>query len=724
MEQASQNYRTGALEKLDVPAPVPGRGQVLVQTRASLASVGTERTAFNFARKSLIGKALSRRDLTRQVIEKAQAEGILEAWRQAKGRLDLLQPLGYSSAGVVVDMGPGVSGFAVGDRVACAGFGYAGHTHVGAVPVDRCVLIPKGVDFETASFVALGGIGLEAVRMAQVSLGDTVAVVGLGLVGLLTVQLLRASGCTVAAVDVDAAKANTALEAGAEMATTDYRQLAEAVRSHTGGRGADAIIIAASTDSNEPLEQAAQLARERGRVVATGLVGLEVPRKPFYDKELELVISHGWGPGTDDPGYSRGGFEYPTPYARWTARRNMEAFLQQAAAGALNISSLITHRFPFADVVDAYKLILEGREAAIGVVIAYPEESTPDLLQHRVWTKPVSAVTRVPSATDRIGVGVVGAGLFARGTLLPILRRCKVVDWRGVASTTGLSSRQAADKFGFDYCSSDYRDLLADDAIHAVLVLTRHGSHASIAVEALKAGKHVFVEKPLAVDESQLEGVAEALAANDHPLLMVGFNRRFSRFSRWLHTRLSDRAVPLAMHCTVNAGAVDPKSWVHDPEQGGGRVIGEVCHFVDLAQYLTGSLPVRAHAETLETEGYEPSDNVMVTLKMANGSVVSIAYLSGGDRSFPRERVEIIGGGAVGVIDNFKSASMTYKGKTQRTANRLSVDRGHAGELAAFFDAITTGRPPPVEPREYLATTLTTFAVERSLVSGQPIEVA
>jgi predicted dehydrogenase/threonine dehydrogenase-like Zn-dependent dehydrogenase len=731
-KQLLQSYRTGQLNLANVPVPKPKVSHVLVRTIASLVSVGTEKHMLEFAKKNLLGKALLRPDLVRQVIAKARAEGILEAWGQAMGRLDAPVPLGYSSAGVVIDVGPGVEGFASGERVACSGSGYAGHTEVASVPANLCAKIPDAVDFESAAFVALGGIALEAVRMAQVSLGEIVVVIGLGLLGQIAVQVLNAAGCHVIGMDIDDAKAQMALEHGAEAVATDYPQLSATCRTHTMNHGADAVIILAATPSNEPLEQAAELCRERGRIVAAGLVGLEVPRKAFYDKELELVVSRAWGPGLYDPNYTEKGLDYPIAYGRWTAKRNMEEFLAQLAEGAVHVHHLVTHRFPFDRALEAYELILEGKEPYNGVLLTYPQVTEPREPARTVWLTEERPVVGRPMGT--VGIGLIGAGQFANGTLLPAMKKLKGLHFRGVATATGLTARHTAEKYRFDYCTTEYHELLNDPDVDLVLILTRHGSHAKFVVEALKAGKHVFVEKPLALNEEQLRAIVEAYIQagggfdqqkdeSPKPLVMVGFNRRFSPFTEWLKERFRGTAEPLAVHCIVNAGLVPPDHWTHDPDQGGGRIIGEVCHFVDLIQYLTGSVPLRVYAETLPSGGYRPSDNVAITLKMANGAVGSISYLAGGDKAYPRERVEVFGAGAVGVIDNFKAATFTRGGRKQRVRNWLSVDRGHRGEIETLLDTIHGGRLPPVSFEEYVYTTLATLAIEESLRNGQPVVV-
>jgi len=733
MKQIIQSYKTGELKLEEVPAPALKPGRVLVQNVVSLVSAGTEKHMLEMAKKSLAGKALARPDLVRQVIAKARAEGVLETYRQAMNRLDTPVPLGYSSAGVVIDVGPGVEGLSKGDWVACAGSGYASHAEIVSVPKNLCVKIPEGVAFEGAGFVALGGIALEAVRSANVSLGEKVVVIGLGLLGQIAVQLLKAAGCHVLGVDVVPAKVQMALEHGAEVGAVIGQGDVRATVHKFAPQGADAVIITAATPSNEPLELAAEIARERARIIATGLVGLQVPREPFFDKELELVISRAWGPGIFDPFYVERGVDYPYAYARWTAKRNLEEFLAQLASGTVKVNYLITHRFPIERATEAYDLILKGKEPYIGVLITYPQtaESTKGLVKQRhVKLKPPSQRTQKPK-DKTVGIGAIGAGLFATTTLFSILRHLKGVRLRGVATTTGLSGRHAGKKFGFQYCTTDYQELLSDPEIDVILVLTRHGSHAHFVVEALGAGKSIHVEKPLAVTKEQLQSIIETYddaqqktEDSAKPILSVGFNRRFSPFSLWLKGKFEGVSEPLAVHCTVNAGIVPPDHWVHDPEQGGGRIIGEVCHFVDLIQFLTGSVPVRVYGETLESEAYQPSDNMAITLKMANGAIGSITYVAGGDKAFPRERVEVFGGGAVGVIENFRMASFTQGGHRQRKRSWFGLDRGHRGELEALISAVKSGGRPPVPFEEYLYTTLATFAIEESLRGWVPTQVS
>ena len=703
---------------------LPKRGYVLVRTTASLVSAGTERSMIDLARKSLLGKAMARPDLVKQVIAKAKAEGVLEAWRQAMGRLDAPVPLGYSSAGVVVDVGEGIEAFSVGDRVACTGQGYAGHQEVAAVPANLCVPIGGNVEPESAAFVALGGIVLEAMRVAHVGLGDTVVVLGLGLLGQIAVQVLKSAGCHVIGMDVNPGRSEMALARGAESVASDYARLAAICHRATSGNGVDAVIILATADSNEPLDQAAELCREKGRIVATGQVGLEVPRRAFYDKELELVISRAWGPGVYDPAYTGKGVDYPIGYARWTAGRNMEEFLRLLASGSVRVDDLITHRFPLDRAQDAYHLILDGDEPYIGVVLTYPDERAASPVCRTVHLETEARPS--PASKKELGVGVIGTGLFSRSTMLPALKTARGLRLRGVAASTGLNARHAAERFRFDYCATDYRELLRDSEVDLVFVLTRHGSHASMVAECLESGKHVFVEKPLALDREQLGRVEDAYrvsrAMDTPPALMVGFNRRYSAPARWLKDRFSECTEPMSVHYTVNAGPIPLDHWTYDPEEGGGRIVGEVCHFVDLVQFFTGSLPLRAHTETLSSEGYHPTDNVAITLKMADGGIASITYAAGGDKRYPKERIEVFGGGAVGVIDNFRAASFTYRGRTRNMKLRMGSDWGHAAEVRALSEALAGGRPLTATFEDHVATTMTTFAAQESLHLSRPVE--
>ena len=741
MKQIVLNYRTGELELVEVPFPVCSSNQIMVRNMASLISIGTERSVIGFGEKSLLGKAVARPDLVKQVIAKVRAEGLHEAYKAAMVRLDAAVPLGYSSAGIVLEVGEEVEGISKGDRVACAGSGYASHGEIVLVPQNLCVKFPDRVDFESASFIALGGIALQAVRMANPSLGDRVAVIGLGLLGQITVQLLKASGCHVFGTDISEEKIRMALENGAEKGGLSGKTEVLVAARDFAPHGFDSVIIMAAAKSNEPLEMASEIARERAKIVATGLTGLEIPRKTFFEKELELMVSRAWGPGVFDPNYTEKGTDYPYAYARWTAKRNLEEFLFQISIGSVKVKHLITHRFPIEDAIEAYDLILKSKEPHIGVLITYPSVNEGleinrkiSLLSSKQDERDKPDKPEKPNKRDQREkpenpvVGLIGAGLFAAGTLLPILKKMNGVELKGVATATGIKGQHIAKKFGFKYFTTDYQELLKDDEINSVFIVTRHGTHSKFFIEALKAGKHVFVEKPLCLNKNELNQILETYSAirnpqSKIPVLMVGFNRRFSPFSSWLKEKMNFIQEPLSIHCTVNAGYVPPEHWIYSHEEGGGRVIGEVCHFIDLIQFFTDSSVANVFAERLQSHSNQSNDNVVITLKMRNGSVGSILYTSNGDKGFPRERIEIFGGGAAGVIENFKKASFVCKGRRNRIRNWMAVDRGHRCEMEAFIGAIQNGNALPVSLDKYIDTTLTTFAVEESLRRGDSITV-
>lgn len=718
MKQVIQNYRTGKLEVAEVPVPAIRPGGVLVQNINSLVSVGTEKLMIELARKSLIRKARARPDLVRQMIEKVRTEGLMETYHAAMSRLDSPVPLGYSCAGEVIEVGEGVDEFRTGDRVACFGSGYASHAEVVFVPKNLAVNIPEGVSYEHAAFVALGAIALHGVRMAEPTLGENIVIIGLGLLGQIAVQLLKASGCNVFGIDIDGEKASLALKLGADdTAVTGQDDVAAKVRDFSKGQGADAVLVFASTEGNEPVELAAEIARDRARIVVPGMVKLDLPRRPFYEKELQFVVSRSSGPGIYDPLYEEKGIDYPISYVRWTERRNMREFLHLVAQGKVNLDELITHRFKIGEAEEAYKMIMDNTERYIGLLLCYDREKP---LVTKISLKKEQAPAR---AKKEINVGLIGAGLFANTTLLPALRKIPFANLRGVATATGSSGEHTGKKFGFEYCTSDYKEILEDQDIDCVMIATRHNLHAQLVVEALERGKDVFVEKPLALSIEELRQVAAAWREHQGRL-MVGFNRRFSPFSKRAKELLKKGGGPMIINCRVNAGFVPKDSWVQDLGEGGGRIIGEVCHFIDLVQYLTGSLPIKVFAETISGDGetYLNEDNVVITLKLRDGSTASIVYVAKGDKSFPRERVEVFADGSVCVIDNFKSMVFTTGGKREKM-KRFNVDRGHQAELSAFFTAIKEGKELPVEFEEYLYTTLATFAAVESINKGAPVAV-
>lgn len=722
MKQIVQNYGSGELLMVEVPDPADKKNMVRVENVASLVSLGTEKSIIDVAQKSLVGKALARPDWVKQVIDKIKTEGLKEAWRQSKARLDLPVPLGYSSAGVVTKVS--VNDFNIGERIACTGAGYASHAETVLVPPNLCARIPDNVSFEEASYAALGGIAMEAVRLAKVEFGHKVALIGLGLLGQLALQILNAAGCHVLGVDISKEKCELAETHGIRKAIiAGQNNLVEAAMEFTAGEGMDSVIIFASSSSNQPIEQAAAIGRERGRIVAGGLIGLNIPRNLFFEKELEFCVSRAWGPGALNSDYEERNIKWPYAYARWTAQQNLMEFLNMISVGRIRLDHLTTHRFPFNDALQAYEMLLSGKEPAIGVVLEYPRKRASE-------NPPVDVIYRNrdshPGTGEKsVGIGFIGAGLFTRGTLAPAMKKMDDIRFVGVSSAKGLNAQNLMEQVGFSYCTSDYRKLLNDPDIDIVFVLTRHNSHAFFLCEALEHGKHVFVEKPLCIDLEQLKKIVDVYARSRQstpaPIVMTGFNRRFSPAALTAGEFLGSDAGDCVIQMRCNAGAIPKDSWVHHPEEGGGRIIGEVCHFVDLAQYLTSSTPRSVFAACTEG-GANTRDNLCITLKMENGAPVTITYASNGDKSFSREEVQIFSKGSVFVIDNFKNTIHVSNGKT-RKKRAMEVDRGHKAQIVQTIDAIKTGKPSPIEMASLIATTLTTFAIETSLRTGQSVNI-
>jgi len=720
LKQVLQSLRTGETTVADVPVPTPKPGTALVRTAASLVSAGTERMVVDFARKSLVGKARSRPDLVRQVLDKVRREGLLTTLDATFNRLDQPMPLGYSSAGTILALGEGMVGFKVGDRVACAGGGYAVHAEYALVPQNLLVLLPDGVDFESAAFVTLGAIALHGFRLAHAQLGERVAVIGLGLLGLLTVEIARAAGCEVFGVDLDPDRVQRAARLGAVAVP---RQDAEArAGTFSRGRGVDAVLICADTSSDDPVHLAGAITRDRAKVVAVGAVGFNIPRKPYYEKELTFLTSRSYGPGRYDPGYEERGQDYPIGYVRWTEGRNLEAFVDLLAAGRLDVKPLITHRFPVERAPEAYELITgKTKEAFLGVVLTYLDVSG---VKDQVSGKPVSyntpRLTPDTQKPDAVKLGVIGAGNFATAVMLPAIQKIPGIELVGIASTSGLNAQHAANKFGARYAASDENQILDDPDINTVAILTRHDSHARLVVAALQAGKHVFCEKPLAITSDQLSVIRDQLLDTEHcPLITVGFNRRFASLGQKLHAFFANRSESMYVHYRVNAGFLPLTHWLHDPVQGGGRIIGEACHFVDFLAFLVGQPPASVSAASLPDGGKYRADNVQMMFTFPDGSVGTVTYLANGDKSFPKERVEVFCGGRVAVLDDFRSLEMVHDGRREVIRSRLRQDKGHRGIWEAFARAIITGATPPIPVEHLLGVTAATFAAVEGLRWGE-----
>ena len=708
MKQVIQNFRSGVLKVDDVPETICRSGGILVGNVASLVSAGTEKMTVDLAQKSLVGKAAERPDLVRQVIGKLRKDGLMATLRTVKAKLETPVALGYSCAGVVREVGRGADEFQVGDRVACAGMNYASHAETVFVPKNLAVKIPDDVSFDEAAFVTLGAIALQGVRTAEVKLGDAVAVIGLGLLGQLTVQILKAAGCRVIGIDLEASKVELAREFGCDAGVLRSDDVELAVRQFTDNFGVDAVIVTAAADTNDPIELAGVIARDRAVVSMVGAVRMDIPRKAYYEKELQLRLSRSYGPGRYDAEYEERGKDYPIGYVRWTERRNMQEFLRLVAMKAVKLERLITHRIPIEQAEQAYDIITgKTQQNYLGILLTYNEAGNR--------SENVIALRSTRKAAE-VRLGMIGAGNFAKSVLLPRLAKLGGISLVGLATATGRTAKAVGEQFGFEFCSTDYHELLQHKDINTVLIATRHDTHAAMAAEAIRAGKVVFVEKPLATTE---EGLAELAAAveQDKGQVLVGFNRRFSLLAVEMRQFFQD-AGSLAITYRINAGEIPKESWIQQDE-GGGRIIGEVCHFVDLLQFLIAAEP----AEVFAYRSAAGTDTLSIVVKFSNGSVGNINYFANGDRALPKERVEVFGGGRAAVLDDFRQLELWRDGK-RKTSKRLSQDKGFDQELSAFVAAVREGSEMPIAWRSLVLTTLATLRIEDSLRSGKPETVS
>lgn len=723
MKQVAQNYRSGELTVLDVPRPACAPGGVLVRSLFSLISTGTELMKVGEAKLSLVGKARARPDQVRKVIDSALQQGAVNTYKKVMNRLDAYTPLGYSLCGVVTDMGAGAEEFSIGQVVACAGNEYALHAEYNWVPVNMCVPVPDGVPPEQAAFATVGAIAMHGVRRSEVQLGDAACVVGLGLVGQLVVRLLVASGVRVFGLDVVEDRCRQAEKAGAILCGSpsgaDLERIEHAIAEATGGAGADHVLIAAGGSSNGPVEVAARLARDRARVVDIGKTRLDLPWNAYYDKELDVRFSRSYGPGRYDERYEVEGVDYPIGYVRWTERRNLACFVDLIAREQLDVGSLVARVFPIADAADAYQQLRAGAVPGVGFLFEYPAPSADETAQ-TAFTTPAPAPRRTTAPRPgRVRIGFVGAGNYASSMLLPQLAKNESVALARVATQRSLSAATAQRRFGFESVTTDADAVLDDTSLDAVFVVTRHSTHADLTCRALERGHTVFVEKPLALTDEELDRIAGVVASTGNDRVMVGFNRRFAP----LFTELRDgfcgpegTGGSVARYL-VNAGRLEANSWYLSGGEG-TRFVGEGGHFVDTLGWWFDSLPTEVHAV-----GGPDAEDVSVTLRFANGSVGQVAYLTGGNARFPKETFDATARSRNARLDNFQRTTLWTGRRPTTTRARGGQDKGQRRELRAFVDAVRTGGPLPIPFESVLATTRATIAVARSLASGRPEQV-
>lgn len=711
MKQILQHNRSTTIHIEEVPPPTLRGSGLLVLNEASLISPGTEKSTVQSAQQSLMSRAMERPEQVKKVLAAIQKDGLTQTLSRVFDKLDTPVALGYSCAGTVVDVAQDAGGFTIGDRVACAGQNYASHAEMVYVPKHLCVKIPDAVDFEDASFVTLGAIALQGVRQTEPRLGDRIAVIGLGLLGQLTVQLLKASGCRVLGTDLDPSKLELARQFGADL-TVDSGSLLDASATFSEGHGVDAVIITASTKDNGPIEMAGAIARKKGRVVVVGAVGMNVPREPYYKKELDLRLSMSYGPGRYDSRYEEQGQDYPFAYVRWTEQRNMQAFLELVAERKVLLKPLITHRFPIEQAESAYSLMMEGKAPYIAMVITYPSD--------RARSLPRTIAVGKGQAGRAVTMGIIGAGNHVKDMLLPPLQTLNRVAIRGICTASGISAKTLAGKIEAAYCTSDAQSILDDKVINCVLIGTRHDSHAALVIKSLLADKHVFVEKPLCLTEDELQEIRATYEkkSTDGLQLMVGFNRRFSPHAKEARKFFASRTNPLVMLYRINAGRIPPDHWVQDPHIGGGRILGEVCHFVDYMQALCGAPPTTVFAGRVGRHSSGLTDDqCSVTLTFSDGSIGTIVYTAEGNAALPKERFEAHADGRSLVMDDFMETSF-YEGTRHRIFKTAKRDKGFSEEMASFVQAVETGGAPAIPFDQVEAVTRACLLAVRSLQSG------
>ena len=712
MKQIIQSYKTGKMYLEEVPIPGCGNNGILVKTKSSLVSAGTEKLMIDLAKKSLLGKAKSRPDLVRQVLEKVKRDGLKPTIKKVFSKLDSPVPLGYSCTGTVLMAGRNVTGVSQDDRVACAGAGYASHSEINFIPKNLFAKIPDSVSFEDASFSTICAIALQGVRQLNPTLGEKIAVIGAGLIGQITIQLLKANGCDVIAIDIDSSKLELAKEMGADKTSLNDDMLST-VEGFSKGIGVDGVIVTASTKSKQIMHDAGEICRVKGRIIIVGMFPIEIPRDIYYKKELECKLSMSYGPGRYDPIYEEQGIDYPISYVRWTEQRNLETVLRLIEQKKITPQKLITHRFEFRNALDAYKLLTgETKEPYLGIILNYAKEvPKPSLIS-------ISKKEKI----SEIEFALVGAGNFSQSVALPTLEKMDI-NLNTLVDFDSKIASHIGKKFEFNSISSSIDDVLQDEIINTVMITTPHSSHAKLVIDCLKAGKNVFVEKPLAINEEDLEKIKKVYEKfSEH--LMVGFNRRFSSHAKKIKEFFSEKSTPLVMNYVINAGEIPTDHWVQNFDIGGGRIIGEVCHFLDFMQFISDSEPSLVFAISLKTDNkkYENDDSVQICINYKNGSIGNITYHAIGDKSLPKEFFEASAGDKTAKMYNFYHTEF-YSNSQKRKYRTKVQDKGFREEYRQFFDSIKNNTETHISFRSIYLTTLSTFRIVESIKTGLALKV-
>jgi predicted dehydrogenase len=712
MKQIVQNFKTGNIEIMDVPCPKVKPGHLIICTSTSLVSSGTERMVVELGKSNLVGKARQNPDRVRQVLDMARTDGLISTIEKVRVKLDQILPLGYSNVGVVVEVGKGVTNFSSGDRVVSNGF----HAEVVRAPKNLCIKVPHNVNDESAAFTVIGAIGLQGIRLIQPELGESIVVIGLGLIGLTAIQLLQAHGCRVLGIDYDPARCYLAQQFGADtVQLLRDEDPVDSAMAFSRGVGVDGVLITAATKSNEPIHQAAQMCRKRGRIVLVGVTGLELRRSDFYEKELSFQVSCSYGPGRYDPEYEEKGHDYPVGYARWTVARNFETILDLMSAGKLDVDPLITHRFELEEASKAYQLISENKMPYLGIIFSYNKEKTDQHeVEHSIKLNTPVHYQKMETPNDLV-IGFIGAGGFASHVLLPALKKTSM-RLKTIASSGGWSGTDLGNKFGFEFSTTDTGSIFDDLEVNTVFISTRHDTHAAFVIDALKSGKHVFVEKPLCIKREELDEIvalySEIKGLKDRmPLLMVGFNRRFAPHILKIKELLETVKGSKSMIMTVNAGITQLNHWTQDPLIGGGRIIGEVCHFIDLLRSLVDSEITRSDLIQMKDQ---TDDTVSIQLDFGDGSIGTIHYFANGNKKFPKERLEVFCGGRILQLDNFK-VLRGWGWKGFRKMRLWKQDKGHVAEVKNFVEAVHNGGPPPISFDESVEVSRVTFQIAETL---------